>query len=341
MNDKFKSWRTAFKGYSRDALIHVRHSKVSSSAEHIAAVQELDARDQEQKQNLLEQKIANAQADQGKNEPMAEFPPDEKSLDVFISHSSKDAHIALALIELIRAALDVPHGRIRCTSAEGYLLPIGTNVDDQLKCEVRDSRAFIGLLTPNSLESKYVLFELGARWGAQLRLFPIVAGGTKASDLRSPLSSLMTLDCYTPGKVHHLITELGALLSKPTNPPATYQRHLQALIDTALPKQTEQPTTDENTEAKVTPPKTQAGKELLELIQREPNVNERGIVEIQKEVRPGITFFFPKLQYAGNPLSIKSREFREGINELLANHWFYPPQENPSTNTRTYEYRGN
>jgi hypothetical protein len=52
---------------------------------------------------------------------------DNNMLDIFISHSGKDEKLAAALIDLIIAATNVPHGRIRCTSVDGYRLPGGAN----------------------------------------------------------------------------------------------------------------------------------------------------------------------------------------------------------------------
>jgi hypothetical protein len=86
-------------------------------------------------------------------------------------------------------------------------------------------------------------------------------------------------------------------------------------------------------------PKTQAGKELLDLIKKETELQSRGVVEIRKEIIPGITHFFPKLEYAGQPLAIRTRPYKEAIAELVSLRWLYPPEENESTNTRTYEYR--
>ena len=86
--------------------------------------------------------------------------------------------------------------------------------------------------------------------------------------------------------------------------------------------------------------KTESAKELLQLIQSEPTDAERGIVEIRKEIEPGIIHFFAKLKYSGSTLAAKSRAFREGIKELIDKGWLYPAEENPSTNTRTYEYKG-
>ena len=40
-------------------------------------------------------------------------------------------------------------------------------------------------------------------------------------------------------------------------------------------------------------------QEILELMEQEPDSKMRGIVEVLHEIEPGVTRFFPRLQYAG------------------------------------------
>jgi hypothetical protein len=81
-------------------------------------------------------------------------------------------------------------------------------------------------------------------------------------------------------------------------------------------------------------------KELLELIEQEPDSEKRGIVEILQEVEPGITRFFRRIQYSGlSSVGMKTRLFRQAIGELVSAERIFPPEFNPSTNTRTYEYQ--
>jgi hypothetical protein len=100
----------------------------------------------------------------------------EFDLEVFISHSSDDVDLAKAQVEALQIALMIPAGLIRCTSVDGYRLPLGADSDIFIKREVKSARCFIGLITPASWASAYVLFELGARWGADLPLLPLLAG---------------------------------------------------------------------------------------------------------------------------------------------------------------------
>jgi ketopantoate reductase len=99
----------------------------------------------------------------GAKPPDTEARSKEQTVDVFISHSSQDVPIAKALVTLLRSALNLPSKSIRCTSVEGYMFDPGIPVDEQIRREVRQSTIFIGLITPASIRSPYVQFELGAR----------------------------------------------------------------------------------------------------------------------------------------------------------------------------------
>lgn len=154
-------------------------------------------------------------------------------LDVFISHSSQDASVAEALITLLRTALNIPPERIRCTSVPGYQLPAGATTEDQLRREIRVSKTFIGLITPASIESTYVLFELGARWGAELHLAPIFASGATTDDLHGPLQGLNVLNCESEANIHQLVGEIGSILGLNASNPSVYLKQLEALTSTS------------------------------------------------------------------------------------------------------------
>ena len=102
---------------------------------------------------------------------------DPQPLKLFVSHSTADAPLAEALVELFRSALNLPAEAIRCTSVEGYRLPGGANVDEQLRSEVNSAKACVGIISRQSIQSPYVLLELGARWGPKLHLLPVLAPG--------------------------------------------------------------------------------------------------------------------------------------------------------------------
>lgn len=101
--------------------------------------------------------------------------PQSAAIDVFISHSSEDAGLAAQVVDLLRSALNLQAARVRCTSVDGYRLAAGADSDEQLRNEALDAIVFIGILSPLSMASAYVLFELGARWGAKKPIVPLLA----------------------------------------------------------------------------------------------------------------------------------------------------------------------
>jgi TIR domain len=153
----------------------------------------------------------------------------QTELDIFISHSGQDQQIASVLIDLLRNAMDIPQKRIRCTTVDGYRLPGGASTDDQLKRELREAKCFIALLTPRSIRSTYVLFELGARWGAHLPFIPLLAAGLNADELKGPVSGLNALSCTSNSQLHQLVTDVHCIIGGGKNEPSAYDAKVQAL----------------------------------------------------------------------------------------------------------------
>ena len=154
----------------------------------------------------------------------------KSGLKLFISHSSSDRAIASALVELLRSALALSAADIRCTSVDGYRLPVGADTDDQLRREVLDASGFIGIVSEASISSAYVLFELGARWGAKLHLAPVLVPGAPVSLLRGPLAGLTALRCDEEDQLHQLVTDIGALLGITPQAVGAYRSALLSVL---------------------------------------------------------------------------------------------------------------
>ena len=151
-------------------------------------------------------------------------------LKLFISHASADAVLARKLIHLIEKALALPSDQIRCSSVDGYRLPAGADTNTQLRREALSSEAFIGLISNASLESMYVLFELGARWGAEKLLVPLVAKGSPGDLLKPPLSDLNALRADNRSQLHQLVRDLAAQLSVSLQSAAAYNDALEDVL---------------------------------------------------------------------------------------------------------------
>jgi len=149
---------------------------------------------------------------------------------IFISHSSADVDLAEALTDVLEGALHLGRDAIRCTSVTGYKLPTGARIDDQLRFEIEQSEVFVALITETSLSSTYVLFELGARWGLRKPLFPLVAKGLRATDLKEPLKALAAATCDKRADILNLVETLAETLSLAATRPTSYERALVRLL---------------------------------------------------------------------------------------------------------------
>lgn len=167
----------------------------------------------------------------------------EPTKDIFISHSSRDREIAEALVELLRAALSLPSDRIRCTSVNGYKLPLGASTEEQLRQEVGIARVLVGLITPASIRSAYVSFELGARWGARMPIFPLLAAGADSSFLKGPLSGFNALNLANRADIHQMIEDIAGKLGMSVVNLSSFQKHIEKLVETSskLPEAAETP----------------------------------------------------------------------------------------------------
>ena len=195
-------------------------------------------------------------------------------LRVFISHSDDDVEIAKPLITLLRNALNLRSEDIRCSSVDGYRLPVGASADEALRREVHDAELLIGLITPASITSVYVLFELGARWGARKPMFPLLASGATWEHLEGPLSSINALDCSNRSQVEQFIEEVAKELEVDPDRPAAYSAAVGDLVEaSAAAEHVAEPSSGQLTpeasrQASAQPTVTHEGPALSEEAQR-------------------------------------------------------------------------
>lgn len=107
---------------------------------------------------------------------------------IFISHRHKDEPIVASLTALLEHAFYVESTDIRCTSVQPYMLTPGERTSELLRKEISGAELVIGVLSPDTTESNYVLCELGASWGRDVATFPVLIRGATYADVPSPLS---------------------------------------------------------------------------------------------------------------------------------------------------------
>jgi len=86
---------------------------------------------------------------------------------------------------------------------------------------------FLGLVTDAGIASIYVLFELGARWGADKQLIPLLGPGVSADVLQGPLSNINALSCSSESDLLQLVSQIGEALDMPPGSPESYADALE------------------------------------------------------------------------------------------------------------------
>ena len=136
-------------------------------------------------------------------------------IKLFISHSHRDEKLAEHLLNLINHCLEVPSGAIRCSSVSGFELELGALLSTELQKELKSALHVVALLTPNSIDSPWVLFELGAVWGLARSPLPMFAGELGDEDLPGPLRNVVAGRLDVLGDLEVLIQKLHEDLDWP------------------------------------------------------------------------------------------------------------------------------
>jgi hypothetical protein len=152
---------------------------------------------------------------------------------LFVSHQSSDATIAKAIADLCRDALHLRVRQIRCSSVDGYRLPGGADTAGQLRQEVLAAGAFVGIITPRTRNSPYVLFELGARWAIGEHLCPVLAMGADSRAMFGPLEGRNALNLSSRGEVVQMIEEISAVLGSSIGDLSGVQSQIAAVVSAA------------------------------------------------------------------------------------------------------------
>lgn len=156
-------------------------------------------------------------------------------IKIFISHAHKDQQVAELLIDYLLNEYELTSHDIRCTSAPGYTIPLGESIADSLRRDVSAGIGFIALLSYFGLESVWVKFELGAAWGAQKAVLPILGPGFEDSDERlGPIHYMPCVKIDDPQcakKLEKYFGEIMAELNVLPKAEATSVSKLQPFID--------------------------------------------------------------------------------------------------------------
>lgn len=132
---------------------------------------------------------------------------------IFVSHRHKDEAQASALLDLLQAAFEIKKEDIRCTSVQPYKLNAGDKTSERLRAEIAGAEVVLGLLSPDTSDSNYVLAELGAAWGVDVPTFPLLLRGAEFGNVPEPLNERHSLSLERAAECFQLIQDLKRVTS--------------------------------------------------------------------------------------------------------------------------------
>jgi hypothetical protein len=136
----------------------------------------------------------------------ANLSPLAVSRDIFISYSTKDTTIAESLASQLRLkdlSVFLAHQTI----------DIGPRWETQVLDALRSCRLAIPILTPQSLSSDWVRYEIGAFWALGKLVAPALLG-VKSSELPAMLKQYQIRSISESGAVHDFCVEVQTMLKR-------------------------------------------------------------------------------------------------------------------------------
>lgn len=149
---------------------------------------------------------------------------------VFISHAAQDKEIVQGLVELITGALELEPKQLRCTAVRGHTLGLGQGIASTLMDDIRATSVVLGVITSASLESQWVLFELGAAWALGKRTIPVIHPLLSVDILPGPLAGVHAANLGDQEDIGQMIEELSQHLGCRFRSAATLGDDLQGAI---------------------------------------------------------------------------------------------------------------
>ena len=136
------------------------------------------------------------------------------NIKLFVCHSHDDKEIASALMNVIEAGFDWPEkDGILCTSNKKYRPsvlsdPTPDKVSQHLKDHLQSSARVLFLMTRNSLDSQWCMFELGGAWLQSEITLPLLAG-VKSKKMPAALKETAGVDIMQPEELWDELKCLG------------------------------------------------------------------------------------------------------------------------------------
>ena len=149
---------------------------------------------------------------------------------LFISHCTRDEESVRKFVEFLVLGMGVPHSDIFFTSQNG-VLPAGQSFIENIRRAISNCQQVICFLTPNYLNSKFCLAELGAAWLQVNKILPLLAWPLQFDDLNdTPLLGLQMLRQEKPEDLMTLYDKLCILDIAKGGQTAAFSRHLNRYV---------------------------------------------------------------------------------------------------------------
>ncbi|MEZ5594320.1 MAG: TIR domain-containing protein [Gammaproteobacteria bacterium] len=154
-------------------------------------------------------------------------------MKIFISHSHQNDNAAKALVDFLLSSLSLEDSDIRCTSVPGHQLRFGKSIAELLKADISEAPVLIAMISKESVGSDWVLFELGAAWGLNRDLYPILGPSLQIKDLPGPLSAVPCVEIESPdapSRMSDLVQQLAEDLQVATRNGGKAQANLDNFL---------------------------------------------------------------------------------------------------------------
>lgn len=151
-------------------------------------------------------------------------------IKIFISHSAADEALAAAVVDCLESCMVLEDDEVRCTSVPGHKLPVGSDFTAALLEDIGESSVVVGLITRSALSSSWVLFELGATWGARKNLKPIVSDEVDLKGLPGSVSGQHVARLSSSSDVAQFVEEVSSVVGAKRRSAAKTERAIQDLV---------------------------------------------------------------------------------------------------------------
>jgi hypothetical protein len=125
-----------------------------------------------------------------------------------ISHRHKDEPIAKGLVSSLETAFEIQPTYVVCTSTRPHRIVVGEPISERLRNDLAAAEVVMGLVAPDTNQSSWVPFEMGAAWGRKRPTWPLLILGATVENLPGPMRELNALSLSDPSDCQDLMESL-------------------------------------------------------------------------------------------------------------------------------------